>query len=217
VLGLCLHVNAQTLEAHYKIFKSLYTTTENGIRKNIVNLDFDGFLYQQKNRFIYFNRPLYLDKYPDGCIDITIDENNISKIGVPIDSLQDIRYIDFDSLISRSRFDITGSENRGFNVKGNWKPGRIKWQFLSDSKEMNGLKCQKAQWVNANGKLQWVVWFCPDVPVLGGPGYITGLPGIVVEGENKITNEKYVLVSYTSNVNLPAGIFWPQEFNEPFR
>lgn len=212
----CLRSNAQTFEAHYKVFRSIYTTTSNGVLKNIATLELDGFLYQQKNRFIYFNKPLYLKKYPDGYIEVVNDENNITEIGVPMDTIQNIRYVDFDSLISRSRFDITGSGNHGFNEKNNWKMGRVAWKFLPDSKEIDGLKCQKAQWINGNGKLQWEVWFCPHVPVLGGPGYITGLPGIVVDGENKISNEKYALVSYKSDINLPPGIFWPEEFNEPF-
>lgn len=213
----CIRTNAQTFEARYKVYKNLYTSTENGMPKNIATLEYDGFLYQQKNRVIYFKKPLYLDKYPDGYIDVSIDENNIQKKGVSMDSLQDIEYIDFDSLISRSRVDIPGPGNAGLNVKHNWKTGNIKWKFLLDTKEINGLKCQKAQWINGNGKLQWVVWFCPDVPVLGGPGHITGLPGILVDGENKISNEKYVLVSYKSDITLPADIFWPQEFNQPFR
>lgn len=132
------------------------------------------------------------------------------------DSIQNIRYLDFDSLISRSRIDISGG-TQGMNVKQKLRRGVIHWQFFPDTKEINGLKCQKAQFTNVNGLLQWVVWFCPDVPALGGPGYISELPGLVVEGENKILNKKFVLISYNSTVSPPDDIFWPQEFNQPFR
>ncbi len=208
---------AQFLEAHYKIYKPIYSTDENGMEKNIANLELDGFLYQQKNKFIYFNKPLYLDKYPDGYIDVNIDRNNVNKIAIVMDTIQSIRYFDLDSSISRSRFNIPGPGNYGINVKSNLKKNNINWQFLQDTKEINGLKCQKAQFINRNSKLQWIVWFCPDVAAFGGPDYITGIPGIVVEGENKISNETFVLESYNNNISLPDNIFWPKEFDQPFR
>ena len=217
LIGFCIPTSGQTLEARYKVFKPLNATSGNGMLNNIATLEWDGFLYQQNNRFIYFKKPLYLDKYPGGYVDIATDENNITAIGIVMDTVQAIRYLDFDSLIYRSSINISGSPGHGINHKGNLSTNNINWRFLPDTKEINGLKCQKAQFINGNGKLQWVVWFCPDIPALGGPGYITGLPGIVVDGENKITSETYVLVSYRSNIKLPDNIFWPKEFNAPFK
>jgi GLPGLI family protein len=213
--AISLYSKGQTFEARYKIFQQIYNTAENGIEKNVATLDFDGFLFQRKGRFIYYKKPLYLGMYPDGYIHVA-NSNNEILIGVVMDTIQGLRYLNFDSLITRSRFDISGINGGGLNVKRSLKKGIITWKYTGDTKEIHGLKCQKAEFINANGKLQWVVWFCPDINVLAGPAGIRDLPGLVVEGENVITNEKYVLISYKGNVSLVDEIFWPNEFNQPF-
>lgn len=187
------------------------------MKRNIATLDFDGFLFQSKSRFIYYKKPLYLGTYPDGFIHVSNSNDNEMQIGVVMDTIQGLRYLDFDSLITRSRMDVSGINGGGLNVKRTLKKGIITWKYTGDTKEINGLKCQKAEFINANGERQWVVWFCPDINVLAGPAGIRDLPGLVVEGENIITNERYVLISYKSNVVLPESIFWPNEFNQPFR
>lgn len=210
---------SQTFEAHYKIFKQITNTAENGIKKNLATLEFDGYLFQSKNRFIYYKKPLYLQNYPDGSIRTSDANGNEMLNEVVMDTIQDIRYLNFDSLIIRSRFDISGSGEfgGGLNVKRTLKKGNITWRYTGDTQEINGLKCQKAEFINANGQLQWVVWFCPDINVLAGPDGMRDLPGLVVEGENLILNEKYILVSYKSNVDIKDEVFWPKEFDQPFR
>ena len=212
--GLVADANSQTLEAFYKISQGIYVSAENGISRNIATIEFNGFLYLQGNRSIFYKKPSYLNNYADGYVRYSTGENSEQDFALVMDTIQGLMYKDFDSLIVRYRVDIPGS---GINVKRPFKRGSQNWQFLSETKEIGGLKCQKAQFINGNGKLQWIVWFCPDIPAVAGPNGITDLPGLVVDEENVITNEKYRLMSYKSDGTLPANIFWPDEFNKPFK
>jgi len=208
---------AQNIEAHYKVEKTIYSTDVNGNRKKIATLPFEGFLYQKKDRTIYFQRPLYLSDYPDGSINIKVNDHYQMGIGIPMDTLYHIYYMAFDSLISRSRVEISGLNAKEWNVKQHFNEGSFVWKLLSETKEINGLKCQRATFTTPDGRLIYDVWFCPEINVLAGPYTVRDLPGLVVVVNCPAYDETCILQSYSTNVNPSDAVFWPGIFDQAFR
>jgi GLPGLI family protein len=55
----------------------------------------------------------------------------------------------------------------------------INWQIGTDTASFGGLHCQKAT-THFKGR-DYTAWFCPDIPVHGGPWKLSGLPGLILE------------------------------------
>lgn len=55
-----------------------------------------------------------------------------------------------------------------------------KWEFINESMEICGLKCQKA--IDSTGV---TAWYCPEIPINDGPYRYFGLPGLILKIENK--------------------------------
>jgi GLPGLI family protein len=58
----------------------------------------------------------------------------------------------------------------------------IDWKISVDTATFGGLHCQKA-----NGHFKgrdYIVWFCPDLPVRTGPWKLNGLPGVIVDAHD---------------------------------
>lgn len=199
----------------YKVSKSVTYTNSDGFQKEAAKLEYDGFIFQKGNTAIYYEKPLYLSLYPTGEI-VVQNENETHGYGICIDTMQSICYRNYDSLVFRTRFMMSGGMP-GENLVSNFESGSQKWQILSDTTTIDGLHCQKAERNNKAGQLAWIVWFCPQIETLSGPDGITDLPGIVVEAENLLSNKKLSLVSYKQAVQNFDYPIWPNVFNEPFK
>lgn len=211
-------IQAQTLTATYAVTSSMNITLSSGqVKQQTIN--YSGILYRKGNRYIYFEKPDYLSKYPSGQIKIDYGNYNgaVYDLG-GTDTIQFISYADYDSLLERWRINsrIPGVINNSLQyfdsgfLNGRWKN---QWQIGTETKEINGLHCRYALLPN-----RWEVWYCPDIPIAFGVYFIVGLPGLVVEA-NKLSmgGRHFVLESYTTNTDIPDSRFWPAEFNEPFK
>ena len=58
----------------------------------------------------------------------------------------------------------------------------IDWTISSDTATFGGLHCQKAT-SHFKGR-DYIVWFCPDLPVHAGPWKLNGLPGVIVDAHD---------------------------------
>jgi len=58
----------------------------------------------------------------------------------------------------------------------------IDWKIGDDTATFGGLHCQKATG-HFKGR-DYVVWFCPDLPVHSGPWKLNGLPGVIVDARD---------------------------------
>jgi GLPGLI family protein len=58
----------------------------------------------------------------------------------------------------------------------------IDWKIGSDTASFGGLHCQKATG-HFMGR-DYLVWFCPDLPVHTGPWKLNGLPGVIVDAHD---------------------------------
>ncbi len=200
--------SSQNMVITYTVTKDYTLPVEN----KTVTLNYTGYLYKKNNRYIYFEKPAYKQKIEDGKILLSDGGgNNYSSLLVDTDSLQCIVYSNFDSLEQRmSKIDGTG---RNFlnNFEADWQ----KWNLLPDTKQINGLHCQKATQTDGNGVVDWEVWFCPDIPMRAGVQWLKNLPGLVVEAEMIPLQKHYSLVSHSTINEIPDTVFWPNEFNIP--
>ena len=55
----------------------------------------------------------------------------------------------------------------------------FKWEIQEDTKELNGIRVQKA--VASQWGRTWEAWFAEDIPIYDGPYVFGGLPGLIVE------------------------------------
>jgi GLPGLI family protein len=58
----------------------------------------------------------------------------------------------------------------------------INWKISRDTASFGGLHCQKATG-HFKGR-DYIVWFCPDLPVHTGPWKLNGLPGVIVDAHD---------------------------------
>lgn len=58
----------------------------------------------------------------------------------------------------------------------------IDWKISTDTASFGGLHCQKATG-HFKGR-DYIVWFCPDLPVPAGPWKLNGLPGVIVDARD---------------------------------
>jgi GLPGLI family protein len=58
----------------------------------------------------------------------------------------------------------------------------IDWTISGDTATFGGLHCQKATG-HFRGR-DYIVWFCPDLPVHSGPWKLNGLPGVIVDARD---------------------------------
>jgi len=59
----------------------------------------------------------------------------------------------------------------------------IDWKISGDTASFGGLHCQQATG-HFKGR-DYIVWFCPDLPVHAGPWKLNGLPGVIVDAHDK--------------------------------
>ena len=58
----------------------------------------------------------------------------------------------------------------------------MQWSLTGDAEQVGDYQCQKA--VTSFGGREWTAWFCPDIPVDGGPYKFRGLPGLILKVED---------------------------------
>lgn len=58
----------------------------------------------------------------------------------------------------------------------------IDWKINGDTATFGGLHCQQATG-HFKGR-DYIVWFCPDIPVQTGPWKLSGLPGVIVDAHD---------------------------------
>lgn len=209
----CSSTMAQNLEAKYQVLQTINATPTEP-KATYVTLEYEGFLYKSGSKNIYFQKPLYLKKYPGGGITINLKPGVYAQYTLIQDSIQRISYNDLDSLIFRMSSESSPPISpRDFYVR-NFELGVHEWEILPETRKIDGLICQRAKYYRDALKkdLAWDVWFCPEIDVNFGPTFIRDIPGLVVEADLIGLNEKYKLVSYNTTKQIDRTLFWPKEF-----
>lgn len=206
---------AQRIEATYVVSKDININLEKFGNKKIASLESIGHLYRKGGRYMYYETPNYLGSYPDGSIKYKVSADEDHYVGICMDSVQRLSYKDMDSLVRIYRPHIDGKARAKFNYRQRFDADFYEWQMIKETKNINGLRCQKAE-LRIKDNLQWVVWFTGDVPMQAGIGNIIGIPGLVVEADNIPLSTHYKLNSYVVGNEVAEEIFHPREFKQPF-
>lgn len=207
-------VKGQTLEAKYSVSKEILMDIDNKQTK-IADIKSTGLLYRDKNRYIYYEKPDYLQKYPEGVVTVPT-KSGTASYALSSDTIQRLNFHDLDSLVRIYRPDIKVMGNDPYNVID--KIGRVKFkiEYLDETKEINGLFCQKAN-LSISGYSQWIVWFAPSIPVDVNVFNIINLPGLVVEAEMVPLKIKYLLQTYEIGKSIDERIFHPKELEDRYQ
>jgi GLPGLI family protein len=201
-----INTKAQNFNAIYSV-ERIITVKTSGLKTLSTTLNYNGYLYKSGNRYISFFKPLFLDKYEDGSLEIVPGH----RVEINKDSVQAISYVDLDSNIVRTRTDLVK-----INKLRSFTPGYIKWQIMPETKNINGLECQRAL-MDFNGKTNLCeIWFCSDLNIPVSLRNLPDLPGLLVEANYYSAQETYKLISYKLEDSIPRNIFWPAEFKETF-
>ncbi len=201
--------HAQTVHAVYQVRQKMASTAA-GVIDPSVYLTHAGHLYRSGGQYIYFQRPLYLTEHPTDKSVVQRD-NNATVFPLFTDSLQHLRYNNTDSLISRSRSDV--SHGTSEYVVRSFETGAHKWQVFQEKKDVNGMQCQLAKYIDPSGRELWEAWFTPSVEMQFGPSWIRDIPGLVVEAHDKQSGELFTLQSLETDVEIAQTVFWPEEFS----
>ncbi|WP_160139212.1 GLPGLI family protein [Chryseobacterium sp. c4a] len=68
-------------------------------------------------------------------------------------------------------------------------PAQLDWKIEKEVAKKYGYNCQKAT-LNYKGR-DWEAWFTQDIPLQEGPYVFKGLPGLIVEMEDKSNSYKF--------------------------
>jgi GLPGLI family protein len=79
----------------------------------------------------------------------------------------------------------------------------INWKISSDTATFGGLHCQKATG-HFSGR-DYIVWFCPDLPVHTGPWKLNGLPGVIVDARDTKNEVVFAFDGVEKTAPLPKG------------
>lgn len=79
----------------------------------------------------------------------------------------------------------------------------IDWTISNDTATFGGLHCQKAT-CHFKGR-DYIVWFCPDLPVHTGPWKLNGLPGVIVDARDTKNEVVFAFDGVEKTVPTPKG------------
>jgi len=207
---------SQNLTAAYKI-DQVVKVPLNLEKSKEATINFTAYLFKKDRRYIYFEKPDYINTYPQGKISIQISEDKRGSYLLNMDTLQAINYCSYDSLLFRYRQDFLFKEaaNIDRNISQLFEPDYYPWAFHNETKTINGLLCQKAT-LTMSGNLNYEVWFCKDIETSFNIDGIIGIPGLIVEATRFDDSKHFLLLNYTSTKAVADAVFWPNEFNEKF-
>lgn len=213
-LLLTIESSAQQLRATYDISRRVVSRIP-GNTSTLVDLKLTGYYYLKGNKVISFSKPSYLNDFPTGIIEEKISDARYHSQSLMMDTIQNIAYYNLDSMIFRTRMEVSGLNKTGVNYVSSFT-GLNNWEVFPETRQIKNLTCQRAI-LKKRGKIVCDVWFSKDIKVPIAVYGLTGVPGLLVEGEMFNTNEKFFLKSYSFDEVIPDDVFWPAVFNEPFK
>lgn len=130
-----------TLHATYEVTKIFELI--NSTQKNLI-LNYKGSYYQKANKSISFLEPQFLEQYPTGQIQLTSTNSSGQQFGICADTVQAICLTHHDSLLFRVQINYPGVGKYANNYF-TYDKDAYEWKILDETREIDGLKCQRAQ------------------------------------------------------------------------
>lgn len=84
---------------------------------------------------------------------------------------------------------------------------KLKWEILSDTKDIKGFKCQLAKTATDTGDI-FFAWFTKDIPIQDGPFRFKGLSGMILE----IYNKNKTIEIYATDIKKSEDFIEPLKY-----
>ncbi len=109
------------------------------------------------------------------------------------------------------KYSSNGKMDRVENLVGKYyviddKIPVINWTITQETKEIQGLACQKAT-APFRGR-NYTAWFCSALPYSNGPWKLGGLPGLILEASDDKNEVVFQFAGFedVSSKNIPVGV-----------
>jgi len=89
---------------------------------------------------------------------------------------------------------------------------QFNWEISAETKELQGYRLQKAT-CNFSGR-KYTAWFAPEIPIPDGPYKFNGLPGLIMEIEDKKGHYSFKLVEFKALKSPVISGFNSEEYLE---
>ncbi len=206
----------------YATTRSLSTRDLSGHHLSGPTLGLTTHVLYANNKVLSYQTPHYLSDYPDGEVQLTISETNTTSISpLVMDTIQQLRYYNLDSLYFITRADLPKSamNNRG-EIRNNYfrfERGFERWQLLPDSIRIDGRWCKRATLrYSHNNEIVYDFWYTEEIPLPLSPLGYSELPGLVVRGSIPPLGSHFELTAYDMQALLTDADVWKKELDEPY-
>jgi GLPGLI family protein len=128
----------------------------------------------------------------------------------PQDSWDTYKNFQTNKFMSIDAVGITGSNGKfDYYLIRELKPD-FGWQITEERKSIGGYECIKAVSQPFRGRM-YEAWFAPEIPISNGPWKLGGLPGLILEAEDKKGQVKFIFESLLINPESPLAVHDPYE------
>ncbi|MFT4061169.1 MAG: GLPGLI family protein [Edaphocola sp.] len=200
VCFICLYLNSGTAQGQ-----------DNKIGAIEYNLKIKGAIPKKKNAILYFNGHESLFVYDkqglsdstETSMQMTYSQDFAVVTVSSVDSVGAQVYRNFDTKEIVFRETET-KPTKAFVVEDSFIP--IRWTILNKYKYIDSFKVQQA--VGVFRGREYCVWFAKDIPYPIGPWKLYGLPGVILEGNDK---DHFVEFTFKASKHVTGTIERPNE------
>jgi len=205
-------INGQNLFVEYDVKREVMGAPK---ELNVPPVDLTCYYYKKANRVISFLKADYLKDYPGGVFYIKESSSIGHSFTLYRDTLQAISYFALDSMILRTHTEggLEENDNRWFYYDEDYR----QWQKLDETASIQGMQCHRAILKADNGTPMAEIWYNPEIEMPVGMRNLINVPGLIVKATYFGTHETFTLKSFSTTSDIPDEVFWPKEFNYPFK
>lgn len=143
------------------------------------------------------------------------DDDNLDKVAVnTVSALVGVRNMTYHNLETKETLHKINADGLiikkdEFVIKEN---GNMQWEITNETKRIDTYLCYKATTVKTitkNGKEfqeTVTVWFCPELPYAFGPAKYAGLPGLILEIQEKNIGIMVKSISFDPNRSVEISV-----------
>lgn len=191
--------SAQSIEVNYSVYSKKRAEVINKIKDRKENQGYqeilsnlsaekkDSFCLVTKDRMSSFERIVPEEELSD---------NHGPKIIIVNPSYNEENVSVYKNLVDMSVTELKDLLGRTYSIKRQLP--RYQWEVSQEQKEIMGLQTYKATVGDSI-----TAWFCPTIPVQDGPGLYCGLPGLILDLEDKHTI--YTCTAINTNSAMEVG------------
>jgi len=179
--------------------KVVYSVTENG--KHVPTVREGELIFDEKSS-------LFTDgKEGQKVEEVRKYDDNGNLMFIRKAGLTSVRTVFYSDFTNGRTVQWASIQSRSFIISDTLRTPE--WTLLDDTKEINGMKCQKAK-ATVHGR-EYEAWFSSDLPIPYGPWKLHGLPGLILEAHSTDGAIDFELEENHSVLDAPQEIASPSK------